>query len=579
MLSVRGWLGLGRRAASIYFHPDYRFPLSSAELPPGLEVRRAEDAFWYLRTAGVIRERDVRTPVLVTYEQLARAHAEDYLESLGHPEVLARVFGLVGSELSVDELLRSVRLGCGATLMAAREVLAAGGGAAMNLFGGFHHAGRARGGGFCAVNDIAVATATLRAEGFRGPVAVLDLDAHPPDGTADCIGGEPGVWIGSISGSAFGALPGTDEVVLPEGTGDAAYLAALDALLSRMPRAELVFVLAGGDVLAGDAMGRLALTLRGARRRDLNVLSRLGPSPSVWLPGGGYSRDAWRLLAGTALAITFRSTERVASRFNPLRSRFRRIASQLSTDALGGGDWISEDDVAAAMGLPRTGARKLLGFYTREGLEYALHRYGILEHLRRLGYAALTVDVDTLEGSDRLRVLGEVAGAREPLIELALERKALPEGVVLFVHWLALRHPRAQFTAARPRLPGQEVPGLGIFREVIELLLRISERLVLDGVAFRPAWFHMAYPGRHRARFVDPSRQGQFEALLRDLGHLPLIELTRALHDGRVLMNEVRYAWEPADMVAWRTPRPSDEAEVARVRAAAHFSLSDPPPG
>src|SRR3989441_2002447 len=83
-----------------------------------------------------------------------------------------------------------------------------------------------------------------------------------------------------------------------EGAGDAEYLGALDALLGRMPEAGLAFVLAGGDVLAGDALGRLALSLDGARERDLRGADALFRVPRVWLPAGGYGPDAWKLLAG-----------------------------------------------------------------------------------------------------------------------------------------------------------------------------------------------------------------------------------------------------------------------------------------
>src|SRR5262249_37124156 len=153
----------------------------------------------------------------------------------------------------------------------------------------------ARGGGLCPVNDIAVAVAALRADGFAGQVCVIDLDAHPPDGTAECLGGDGRAWIGSLSASDWGAVAGADEGPLPDGCSDPAYVHALRRLLARMPRPALAFVIAGGDVLAGDRMGRLGLTLDGARRRDLAVHAALEGVPAVWLPGGGYHDDAWKV--------------------------------------------------------------------------------------------------------------------------------------------------------------------------------------------------------------------------------------------------------------------------------------------
>ncbi|MBX7100820.1 MAG: histone deacetylase [Myxococcaceae bacterium] len=554
-------------------HDAYRLPLPALE-KLGVETRRAGFALSYLLSAHALSESEVRSPFPVTFADLGRVHDGAYLESLTEPAVLSRIFSVAQEELVVDEMLRSVRLACGGTLLAAQWALAHRA-PALNCFGGFHHAGKAKGGGFCAVNDVAVAVAALRAAGFDGEVAVLDLDAHPPDGTADCLAGQ--AWLGSISGSDFGPLPGVDELRLPPGTGDAPYLEALDELLSRLPRAALTFVLAGGDVLAGDRLGALALSLNGARERDLRVARALEHRPSVWLPAGGYGPHAWKVLAGTALAIGYHSEVPVPPDFDPLAVRFAAIAQSLPDEALGAEPMLTADDVAEALGHRRPQPAKLLGFYTAQGMELALERYGLLPHLRRLGYAQVHVELAAAGGAERARVvaLDERSGESATLVELDVERKALRGGTFLFVNWLAMRHPRAQFSGERPRLPGQDAPGLGLSREMTQLLVLMSERLKLDGVAFRPSWFHMAYAARHTARFLDPARQGRFEALCRDSRELPLLEATRAVAEGRVQLNGAPYTWEPDEMVQFRDPAhvPDDRAQVQQARDASHFTL------
>jgi hypothetical protein len=144
---------------------------------------------------------------------------------------------------------------------------------------------------------------------------------------------------------------------------------------------------------------------------------------------------------------------------------------------------------------------------------------------------------------------------------------------VLYVHWLTLRNPLAAFTAQRPALPGQEVPGLGLAREAAELLARMAERLGLEGVAFRPASYHTAYAGRALLRFVDPARQGRFEALVRDLSSVGLAEAALLLASGRVRLNGAPYAWEADEMVRWLRPHPSDEAAVAAERDRVRFTV------
>ena len=572
---VRRWLH-GRDLA-VWADPAYRLPLP--DNASGFEPRRADYAAWFLRDVHALSKRNLRKPRRAEYAELSRVHTPELLDSLGRPDTLARIFAVDPSDVRVDELMNAVRLVCGATIEAAREVLRPGarklGRSALNLLGGFHHAGKNRAGGFCPVNDVAVAVASLRQNGFLGRVAVLDLDAHPPDGTADCLGEDRQVWLGSLSGSDFGPLPpSVDETVLPAGCGDAGYLAALEALLGRMPPSEICFVLAGGDVLAGDALGKLGLTLAGARARDLRVADALLHVPSVWLPAGGYSKDAWRVLAGTGLALSLRSREPIPAGYDPLGSRFSWIARSLQDSELGGSRESSADEIAVDLGL-RPRSSLLLGFYSEEGLEHALHRYGVLEQLKRFGFGPFRVVIADSEGlGDKMQVFGDdEKGTAHLLFETLLEKKRVAGAEVLYVHWLTLRNPRARFSPSRPPLPGQEVPGLGLAREAGVLLSRMAVRLGLAGVAYRPANYHTAYQGRFALHFVDPQRQGRFEALVRDLAKISLLAATTAVAAGRVKMNASPYAWEADEMVLWLEQHEEDAAAIAAERDRAHFTL------
>jgi acetoin utilization deacetylase AcuC-like enzyme len=576
---ARSWLH--RREVTVWYDPRYRLPLSGLESTAGMEPRRADYAIWWLREARAVSASAIRKPRRVSYEDLARVHTPELLESLGRPEALAHAFAVDPSDVPVDEVMMSMRLACGATVEAARETLRTRA-PALNLLGGFHHAGPGSMGGFCPVNDVAVAVAAVRAEGFGGRVAVLDLDAHPPDGIAACLAADPAAWIGSLSGSDWGALPGVDETVLAEGSGDATYLEALGALLARMPRPQLAFVIAGGDVLAGDRMGRLGLTLAGARERDLVAAMELEGVPTVWLPGGGYSRLAWRALAGTGMAVAAGSTEPIPDRYDPLSARFAVVSRELSPDELSDAGDLTSEDLEEALGIRPGRQRLLLGFYTASGLEHALFRYGIFEQLERLGYRHFRVGLDASGLGERTRLYGEADAKEHLLVELILERRRIPlparrgpgDAEVLHIHWLSLRNPRAQFSERRPRLPGQEVPGLGLAREAGYMVARMAVRLGLSGVLIRPAHYHMAYACRHEFAFLDPRRQGRFEALVRDLARLPLLEATTAIAEGRVLLNGAPYAWEADEMAYWLRQWPAPDPAVAEEREGARFTVA-----
>jgi acetoin utilization deacetylase AcuC-like enzyme len=563
---LRRWF---QRDLTVWYDPAYRLPLSGLEGHVGMEPRRADFVAWYLVDNHILPSMAIRTPTPISYGDLGRVHDTSWLESLATPAALARVFACAPEEIQVDPLMLSIRLACGGTLAAAEWAIAEKK-AALNLLGGFHHASRASGGGYCAVNDMAVALATLRANGFSGHASFLDLDAHPPDGTADCVKGDGKVWIGSLSGCDWGKLEAVDETVLPKGTGDVEYLEALDGLLERMPETELVFVIAGGDVLAGDRLGSLGLSLAGIRERDLRLATRLRGIPSVWLPGGGYHQHAWRVLAGTALALSLHTGRAISTTYDPLARRFAAIAEGLAPGELRHDDDGESGDILAALGLGSAKKARALGYYTAEGIEYALDRYGLLYQIRRLGYTDLQVQVDTTGTGDRMQLFGKAHHKRHLLIENVVERRNVGGHDVLYIHWLTLRHPLAQFTEKRPQLPGQEVPGLGMAREMSELELRIAIRLGFSGIAFRPSWYHMAYAARARFYFVDPQRQARFLAMVRDLGKRSLLDVTLACAHGRVRMNGEPYTWEADEMVYLLDEplpeNPAVQAEAEKVR-------------
>lgn len=593
-------LGPGRRALNrlrqafvgpepdVWYHPGFRLPLASMRARTGFDPRRADLAAWTLLERGAVAPKDLHRPWKCSWSAIRRVHDDAWVDALNEPETLARVFSVDVSEVGVSEVLDSVRLAVGATVEATRFVLAEEGGIrAFNLLGGFHHASRRLGAGYCAVNDVAVAIAEQRAAGFEGRVLVLDLDAHPPDGLADCLQDDPEVSIGSLSGVDWGPLPGAvDETVLPPGTGDAGYLAALLALLGRCEPADLVFVLAGSDPRAEDPMSELACTEPGLMERDTLVLKWIGQTPSVWLTAGGYGSRAWRAATHTGLVLAGRSQQILPEGLDPLRDQFARISKELREEDLEGGALLTEEDLEGLFGFRRPQRSRWLGFYSAHGSELALERFGILDQLRRLGYRDFEVELGRATTGDRFRLWGHAEGQRFLLIEIVAEEAVVEDRPVLFVHWLNLRHPLAAFRAGRPALPGQDVPGLGMLREAVMVLHRTAERLEREGLAVRPSWLHVATAGRKHFHFVKGERQGRFEALNRDLAHLPLAQRSRAVAEGRVLLNGEPYTWEPGLQVAWSEPREHPEEWLAardRALAESTFTLAEestgaPPP-
>lgn len=180
-----------------------------------------------------------------------------------------------------------------------------------SLAGGTHHAFRGEGAGYCVFNDIAVAIHALRAEGKASRIAVVDLDVHQGDGTAQIFEDDPDVLTFSMHGRKnfpFRKQTSKVDVELEDEAGDEEYLRLLTQALPQVFdfRPDFVFYQSGVDPLRTDRLGRLAVTLEGLGVRDRMVFEAVRRSgcPVVVTLGGGYSDPIER--TAEAHAQTFR---------------------------------------------------------------------------------------------------------------------------------------------------------------------------------------------------------------------------------------------------------------------------------
>lgn len=269
-------------------------------LPPGHRFPMEKYARLRTRVERELPEVTLIVPDAATDGQLALAHTPAYIADIRQGTASSaqlREIGFPWSEAMVERSLRSV----GATIGACRRALA-GEGVAMNLAGGTHHAYRAKGSGFCVFNDAAVAARLMQAEAQRSgrglSVAIVDLDVHQGNGTAEILRGDPSTFTLSIhaqSNFPFRKEHSDLDVALADGTDDDGYLAALSEALQTLDERfdpGLVIYLAGADVYVGDRLGKLALTKAGVEQRDRTVLdwARERRVPIAIAMAGGYGR-------------------------------------------------------------------------------------------------------------------------------------------------------------------------------------------------------------------------------------------------------------------------------------------------
>lgn len=255
---------------------------------------------------------------LADFETIALAHDPAYVSSFLSGDIASGIMRRIGFPWSVN-LVKRTLASVGGTIRASEDALRVGLGG--GLAGGTHHAFRSEGAGFCVFNDAAVAIASLRARRLIRRACVVDLDVHQGDGTAKLFEDDPDVLTISVHGKnnfPFRKQFSKMDVDLPDGAGDADYLAALPAVLERAAgfHPDLIFYQSGVDGLASDKLGRLALTHQGLRRRDELVLTacREHGIPCTITLGGGYSDPIEPTVE--AHANTFRTAASVYSKYS-----------------------------------------------------------------------------------------------------------------------------------------------------------------------------------------------------------------------------------------------------------------------
>ena len=161
-----------------------------------------------------------------------------------------------------------------------------------------HHAGPGWLGGYCYLNNAAATVQTLR-EGGVGPIGILDLDIHYPNGTAAIAALMSDTSLHSLHASPVANSPtGTVEplssrerlVAFAEAPSEASYLAAAAASIDEIAQSAAVLVLSlGYDTVRGDPHG--CWTFSPAIFAEIGRLLADSQLPVCVVQEGGYDLD------------------------------------------------------------------------------------------------------------------------------------------------------------------------------------------------------------------------------------------------------------------------------------------------
>jgi histone deacetylase 11 len=309
----------------VVYHPRYNLGFPGAQRLHPFDLRKFSRAWHVLRKELGRRLDELHVPVErpVSDEQLLLVHTPEYLQSLRQSAVVAQAIEVPALRRApwwlLDRfVLQPMRWATAGSMAAGRAALESG--LAFNLGGGFHHAKPACGEGFSIYNDIAVMVRVLQQEqrlAESSRVAYIDLDAHLGNGVAWCFGDDPRLFHfdihnGDIYPRGDALASGRVDCLIPvqPSCSGGEYLRLLRERLppfldsvSRSANVGLAIYNAGTDVLDGDPLGGLALSLDDVLARDRFVLQSLRNRaiPTVVLASGGYTSVTFRAIARTVI--------------------------------------------------------------------------------------------------------------------------------------------------------------------------------------------------------------------------------------------------------------------------------------
>jgi acetoin utilization protein AcuC len=293
---------------AIVYHDKY----SQLDLGAGHPFRgdRFVNAMHFFKEKGLLKLPNVilQEPQPATKQDLLRVHSSTYVDLITH---LAEENMPYDIETPVSlQIYEAAMLIIGGAITAGEAIYKGTVNRAIALGGGYHHAGKDYGGGFCLFNDIAILTEFLREKYHVQRVLNLDYDVHYGNGTSDIFYSDPSFLYVSIHQDPrtiyprtgfidqIGSGPGEGfnvNVPLPPGTSDQTYLYAVNEIFTPLAEEfgpDIILANGGSDAHFADTLGRLQLTSQGffqLSRMIAKVSDRVCNGKLILMVGSGYN--------------------------------------------------------------------------------------------------------------------------------------------------------------------------------------------------------------------------------------------------------------------------------------------------
>ncbi len=297
----------------IVYSEDYNISFFGVQHLHPFDTQKYKKVVKHLDKTLNISKDQYHEPSVVSDKELLVVHSQAYLDKLENSETMAKVteMGILSklpAKVLKNKLLHPIKKATAGSILASE--LAIQHGWAINLSGGYHHAKREMGEGFCFFADVNLIIEHLRAKQLIKSALIVDLDAHQGNGHESIHGKDNAVYIydaynGNIYPLERDLKPYINyDFPLKHKTGDIEYLNLLkDNLPVAIAESEpdILIYVAGTDIYEHDPLGALSITKEGIIERDAFVFEQAlaAKVPIVMLLSGGYHKDSGPIIGAS----------------------------------------------------------------------------------------------------------------------------------------------------------------------------------------------------------------------------------------------------------------------------------------
>ena len=223
---------------------------------------------------------------------------------------------------------------------------------------------------------------------------------------------------------------------------------------------------------------------------------------------------------------------------------------------------IGEKDILSDL-IEEKATSLFLGRFSMTEVQAVLGKKNFYREAKNRGLLPLAFDLDSSEYPvQRLRIFYEEKDPDKLIVDLKIREGRLSpkpylhlppeffEYDYLVLEWLTLQNPRLSFSGKRPPLPGQQHPGLGLRKKVVDVFVYLARLLRKDGLLAFPAYFHNAVLFSRFFYFLNPKKMAEVLAIEKAFPKIPFKHLAWIVYLNCLREEEGRaYEWKAEEQV------------------------------